>query len=801
MVIIPAQIIPLAHGLITPVMTSQVSPTSIPYNSSATDTATISNLGNLTGVLKGTISFNVYNTTGCSAPAVFSSGSTPAFVDHNGTYTSDAFFPPRAGTYFWIASFSGDPKDSPVATTCGTPTETLTVTLGIITSVSPSTVPVGGSAKDTATISGVKTPVGPPGSIMFTVFPTPVCTGTPVFSSAATPSTVTTNGSYVSGPFFPAKSGTFYWVAHYSGDSINSAFTTACGKMSEILTVPLTGIVCIASSTDTKCPAVSPVFTGPVTAPSNLATLLRVPILINDTDTFIGFDITLKVSDVTKLKPFDADLTGTSVPSIVVLAKCIGGVKIQGSTCAPTDTPDTIHLAVLDTGNPLPVQTTGLLFTAVFIITGTTATGGITIGFQTGCTTSSVYQTTTCVTLPNGTTSASPEIVQPGGFDNSNTSTLPYVTMSSSKSDLGQFFQGTASTTDVLALASVNMFNTTIIPPTVTLSSLVTGASLKPIATLSNPNVDFSTTMSGKINSTLTVSVSLATAKGNDTVTITALYTTQDQITFTISSLEMIIVLPIKILDFSINTSPNLVTVSVINNNAPTTISVSPGYFAGQVKLGVLASTLPAGTTAIYSSTSITGATTATLTFTISTTTPLGTYMITLTSNSTLNGVIKSHPITLVLVVQAGHSVTIDSVAVSPQGTVTVGNVLTFTVQVDNKGGVSETLTVNVIANNVTVATATNVVVAANSVKPVTLTWTTTASGTFMVNANVILAAGETNTLTNSSSVGNVTVQQAAASPLSDPTTLAIIIVAIIAIAAIAGVLLLRRRRSTPATV
>src|SRR3989449_1042716 len=465
---------------------------------------------------------------------------------------------------------------------------------------------------------------------------------------------------------------------------------------------PLPPMVCTAQPIDLYCRAPAPVFNGPVITPS---VLLRVPIVINNTDTINGFDITLKVSDVSKLKPYDADLIGTVMPTNVILAKCIGGILIQGSTCASaTDTPDTIHLSVIDTGNPLPVGTTGLLFTAVFNITGTTSTGGITIGYQTGCPNSSVSGTTVCVSMPNGTTAPTPETTQDGGFDNSNVATLPYATMTSAKNNLGQFLFGlAASTTDALTLNAVNGFDTT-----------------------SNP---------GTISNTVT------------------------------------------------------------SNSAQTSISILPTYFVGLVKLGVQASSLPIGVTASYSSATITSPTTSTLTITVSGNTPSGTYTITLTANSTLNGVTKLHTGTLTLQVQ-GHSVTIDSVTVSPQGPVAIGTKVTLTVQVDNKGSFAETVTVNALINNVTVATASNVMVAANTVVPVTLTWTTTAAGTFTLSANVLLPAGETNTLTNSSKVGDYTVQPAATSPFSDSTVLALIAV-IIAVAVIAGFILIRRRRTS----
>ena len=224
-----------------------------------------------------------------------------------------------------------------------------------------------------------------------------------------------------------------------------------------------TGLICIATIADvtSKCPAAAPSFNGPVTTPS---TLLRVPIMINNTDAGVdGFDITLKVSDVSKLQPLDADLTGTIAPNNVILQKCIGGVLLAGSTCAAsTDTPDTIHLGIVITGNPLPSGLSGLLFTAVFRVIGTTLTSGVNIGYQTGCQFSSVSGSTICVSIPNGTTVLVPEAVQGGNFNNSDTTTLAFATISTNSTSLGQSMAGAPTHTIspiTFAARSQNGFN------------------------------------------------------------------------------------------------------------------------------------------------------------------------------------------------------------------------------------------------------------------------------------------------------------------------------------------------------
>lgn len=556
------------------------------------------------------------------------------------------------------------------------------------------------------------------------------------------------------------------------------------------------GLVCMPQPTDTKCTGSTFTYNGPVTTPN---TLLRVPVWINNSDPINGALIILKVSDLSKLKPYDADLTGTAFAGPVVLAKCIGGVLKGGSTCnSTTDTPDTIHFDIVGfSGGTSPSGFTGLIFTAVFNITGTTAAGGITIGFQTGCTSSSVTGTTTCVKMSNGTTAPVAEAIQTGGFDNSNAASLPYASLTSAKTSLGQFLFGlAASTTDVLTVTAVNGFETTT-SPTVTFSNPVavttanpTTAFPLPSISLSTYTIDLSTPPTSK-TSTLTASATKFTGRGNDTVTLVASYTTTDPTTFATTSLEALAILPITVLNYSISVSPATISNTATSNSAQTTVKVSPTYFAGAVKLGVKTSTLPTGVTDSFTATTITAPATSTLTVTVSGNTPAGTYAITVTSNSTLNGVTKTQNTTLTFTV-GGHAVTIDSVTINPQGPVTIGTKVAITVNVDNKGPFSENVTVNFWAGTRTVNSS-RITVPANTVKPVTLTWTTDASGTFNVTASVILPSGETNTLTNSSSVGNLAVQSPSSPFYSDPTILALI-GAIIAVAVIAGIVLIRRR-------
>ena len=65
----------------------------------------------------GQITFKAYgpNDADCSGPVGFTD--TKA-VNANGVYNSSSFAPPEAGTYRWIASYSGDADNTSTTTTC-----------------------------------------------------------------------------------------------------------------------------------------------------------------------------------------------------------------------------------------------------------------------------------------------------------------------------------------------------------------------------------------------------------------------------------------------------------------------------------------------------------------------------------------------------------------------------------------------------------------------------------------------------------------------------------------------------------
>jgi hypothetical protein len=86
------------------------------------DTATLSGGASPTG----TITFSLFgpNNISCTGAAIFTS-TVP--VNGNGSYVSADFTPSLAGTYRWVAAYSGDVANAASATTCNDANESVTV--------------------------------------------------------------------------------------------------------------------------------------------------------------------------------------------------------------------------------------------------------------------------------------------------------------------------------------------------------------------------------------------------------------------------------------------------------------------------------------------------------------------------------------------------------------------------------------------------------------------------------------------------------------------------------------------------
>jgi hypothetical protein len=187
------------------------------------------------GPAGGTITFRAYgpsDTAVCNqSNLVFTS--SPVDVSGDKTYGPVGFTPDLAGTYYWIASYTGDsPNTLSAAGTCGEAGETTVVEKKQPSIVTQATaeVTLGTSISDTATLSGATSNAA--GSIRFDVYgPDDATCATSVFNTTVQ---VSGNGSYASTPSYtPTAAGTYRWIASYSGDANNNPVSGSCGDANE----------------------------------------------------------------------------------------------------------------------------------------------------------------------------------------------------------------------------------------------------------------------------------------------------------------------------------------------------------------------------------------------------------------------------------------------------------------------------------------------------------------------------------------------------------------------------------------
>jgi hypothetical protein len=204
----------------------------------------ISDTAHLTGsgaVPGGTITFKAYaSLAACQAETPVAFTSSPITVNGFGDYNSGNFTPTATGTYYWVASYSGDGNFPGASTSCGDSGESSVVgpASPAITTTASAGVAIGGTITDTAHLTGGFGTLT--GSITFSLYrPGDTnCTQTAIFTSTKT---VNGAGNYTSDAYttaVPFGAGTYRWIAAYtSGDTNNNSATTACNDANESVVV------------------------------------------------------------------------------------------------------------------------------------------------------------------------------------------------------------------------------------------------------------------------------------------------------------------------------------------------------------------------------------------------------------------------------------------------------------------------------------------------------------------------------------------------------------------------------------
>ncbi len=497
-----------------------------------------------------------------------------------------------------------------------------------------------------------------------------------------------------------------------------------------------TGEVCLAdpstaTGSATPCPSPAPVFAGPI------GQQIRVGVFVQGSDALNGFDITL-VADHTVLAPLSVDLTGTTVPgATTIVLECIQGILKAGSVCAPTDNIDTLHL-VLTAGLGLITTppTTGLFFTAVYNITGTTVSGGTSLGFQTGCGTSTSVVGGVCITVANGSNTPDTETAQGSAFDNSAAASMPFVAVTATPTSFGPEFPGTANTATVTATA-MNGFGTGFAADSVDFTTATTSGLT---ATLSGTNP----CATGGVSCSVSLSLS-ATAAGNYVAVVSGTYATTDALGNP-DTLSGVVTIHVVIDDFGFTVSPTSISFSSGSTGTATVTLSSLNGFAGPISLAtgtVLPATPPL--TITYSPSSVT----LTASGTGSTQTSTATFSATVTAATTYHATIRATSgarvkTSATLTVVVGPAAADFSIAANPTA-------------VSVNTGVAGTSTITVGAlNGFTGVVSLSAGSTACSLSPTTVTGsgTSTLSCTFATAGTVaVTVTGTSGTLTHSATV------------------------------------------------
>jgi hypothetical protein len=206
------------HTKVSPSITTTLSATSVNIGDPVHDSATLTGA---TGDAGGTVTYSAYaGANTCSGTDLLNSTKT---VTNGIVPDSDAFTPTAAGTYSFQAVYSGDANNNGATSDCSTEQLLVKANPSITTTLSATSVDVGSTVQDSATLSGATSDAG--GIVTYTVYTNNTCT-----TGARDAGTVTVTNGVVpdSNALAFNSTGTFYWQAFYSGDTNNNGATSTC---------------------------------------------------------------------------------------------------------------------------------------------------------------------------------------------------------------------------------------------------------------------------------------------------------------------------------------------------------------------------------------------------------------------------------------------------------------------------------------------------------------------------------------------------------------------------------------------
>jgi hypothetical protein len=215
----------------TPTVTAQAAPSLASTGQTLLDVVTISS----TNTPTGTITFSLFGPgdTTC-ASSIFTATVT---VTGNGSYVPQSpYTTTSGGTYRWVARYNGDTNNNPVSFPCNSANQSVSVAqyMAFMQSNPTGAAAAGQPMYDMVDLFSSNSSDELTGSITFSIYGPgdPSCTSTPLDTSTTA---VSGFGSYYSASMPQFGDGTFQWVAAYSGDAIDTPFTTQCQTASTVV--------------------------------------------------------------------------------------------------------------------------------------------------------------------------------------------------------------------------------------------------------------------------------------------------------------------------------------------------------------------------------------------------------------------------------------------------------------------------------------------------------------------------------------------------------------------------------------
>jgi len=223
----------------SPTVTTDVSESTGGTGDSISDSATLHDTSNLLGT--GSVTFFLYAPGATchddgSGTTVYSH-SASSTVSTNGPFASGSFGPPLvAGTYQWVAVFSGDANNSSASSGCGNEPVKITASPTIVTTPSETSGSVGDLLNDTADLEGGSNYTGH-GEITFSLYgpDDPTCAGNPAYTETVTADHNGNDYATTNSTVTADRAGTWNWTASFSGDDNNNPAISTCGEESVVI--------------------------------------------------------------------------------------------------------------------------------------------------------------------------------------------------------------------------------------------------------------------------------------------------------------------------------------------------------------------------------------------------------------------------------------------------------------------------------------------------------------------------------------------------------------------------------------